>query len=984
MPAPSSRFIPTPEQKVAIEHRDGPMLVSAGAGTGKTTVLVQRVAHLIDSGHARPDEIVLITYTLNAAASMREKLAQLIKPLWARDVVTCTFHDWCLELLNQHGHGFQVIEEDDLWIHLQRMHREQRLPLERFVKAASPGAFIDALLRFYVRCTDELVNAARYAAYVEQLAKDPDAALPRIGGEKEELDRDEVIARCREIAAVFRTTEDELAQRGWGTFGHMVLGAVELLQRDPEVLAKAQASARFLLLDEFQDANMAQIELATLLAGKEQNIFAVGDPDQAIYKFRGACSATFEEFVRRFPRTKRASLVLNRRSRTPILECAWEVIRANPEAMSDATAAEWKRRKLQSARDEGAPAGTKPARKVEVACGYKDDEAAFIAQQIEERQRTLRCTCAGEKHRQGWCNFAVLYRYHSQREAVVRELGGRNVPFVVKGSGVGDTTAVRDALAALRAVAHPGDPLSMFRVAALPKFAVDPATLRDEMALTKDTSLAAALAKAPGGDAVLRALAAARGSIDPQKTSAAEALQVAVATFGLPAAEELKVLTQFVANWERKPISGERTLADLLDYLHWHEEHVREIGLPEDRGDDRVQDAVRLMTVHGAKGLEFREMYLLRAGSFPGKFNPPLFDVPPELRSRLSQAEDNKELHAEEERRLLYVAMTRGGDTLTLCAAPGRGRDKTPSGILRGLLGMPALQPFIEMRMIAPTGLTLAAVAAPATPLAEWMQLPVAPALAHAALSASAIENYEQCPLRFKLEKDWRLRAKPTAALHHGGAMHEALKYWSEGAMQGTPPHADQVVQSFLAALDAHPIEEALQDQLFRRQGERQLRAFVAARAAEPLPQVIAAEQTFAIEIGGIRVRGRLDRLDRLADGSVAVIDYKTGKPKDQKKADDSLQLALYAIAARRLGLEARELIFYNLENNAAVVSTRAPEDLAAVEAKVVEVAQRIAAGDFAPAPEYRKCGACPYRAVCPETEDQPLSEIANAVAAPN
>jgi DNA helicase-2/ATP-dependent DNA helicase PcrA len=976
----------SPEQGRAVAHLHGPALVVAGAGTGKTTVLVHRVAALLEARHGAPDEITLISYTKNAAARMREKLEQLVVPLLARPVAIHTFHDWCFQLLQQHGRGFEVVDENDLWIEMRRRLARRELPLEHFTRAAKPAEFLDDLLRFFERCHDELASAAAYGAWVEQVARG-ECPLPRLGKHSDDLPRDEIIARCREIAALYEYVEAMLRRDGLGTFGHMVLGAVELLRGDPEALRAARARCRYLLLDEFQDANVAQIELAALLAGEERNVFAVGDPDQAIYRFRGASSAAFEEFARRFPGTEVLHLTENRRSRAAILECAGELIAHNP-APGAVSGVALERRKLQSARDAAAAVAKKklaPCAVDAVTTGGVESEAAYVAEQIANqitsRQPQLRCSCEGTRHPAGWCNFAVLYRSHAHRQPLAHELAARNIPFVVKGLGIRDTPAGRDLLAVLRAVADRSDAVSVFRTAALPQFTVDAPALREQLVLRRSAaSVASALASVAGGDAVLAALDAAGLRITPDATPAAEALAIACEIFRLPLSTERAVLADYIAEWSEKPLTRSGTLAEFVEYLDWLEERGSGILLPDAKEEAPITDAVRLMTTHVAKGLEFTAVFVLRANknSFPGSYREPLFDLPVELRSRMSAEDDGKALHEQEERRLFYVAMTRARDALAICGKRGRGKDARPEGYLRELLGNAALAPFLRSLEAPPATHTIQATAL--TPIAQWVELPPRPPLLAAALSASAIESYRRCPLQFKLKRDWNLPEAPPAALRFGNAMHQALRAWGEAVKNGEAVALSTLLTVFHAVLDVAPIAEPHQDALYRRQGEAQLRKFLKTAAATPQRAIIAVEAQFEFELAGVRLKGRIDRIDRIDTERVAVVDYKTGSPRDEDDAKNSLQLGLYAIAAQHLGHTPATLEFYNLENNAAVATTRTERQLSDVEEKVVEVAAQIAAGEFAPKPGYQ-CRSCAYRAVCPATEEA-LFTIQRAQAA--
>jgi DNA helicase-2/ATP-dependent DNA helicase PcrA len=317
------------------------MLVVAGAGTGKTTVLIRRIARLIREGDARPDEIIALTYTENAASQMRERLVAELGRREIQGLQVCTFHAYCNELLIAADRRFGVLDDKQLWIFLRRNLRE--LKLNYFVRAANVSRFLDDLLDFIRRCHDELVTPDDYRSYVRRI-ENGELPLPRVTKSKdiEELSEEEALGRCREIALVFETVERMLNERNLGTFNHMIVRANALLGSNPHVLSQARKRAKFILVDEFQDANYAQIEVLGKIAGREAsqahpaapNLFVVGDPDQGIYRFRGASSEAFDLFLERFPEAKLVPLTRNRRSTAPILGCAHAVIDKNPEISS--------------------------------------------------------------------------------------------------------------------------------------------------------------------------------------------------------------------------------------------------------------------------------------------------------------------------------------------------------------------------------------------------------------------------------------------------------------------------------------------------------------------------------------------------------------------------------------------------------------------------------------------------------------------------
>ena len=211
------------------------MLVVAGAGTGKTSVLVNRIARLVREGHAKPEEILALTYTKNSAAELGERVGSLVG---SAEVHTATFHDYCLDLLKRSGRDFGVLDEADLWIYLRRRLRE--LHLEYFVRAANVGEFLRDLLTFLSRCHDELVTPEKYSQYVAKL-ESGGLPIPRVSKSSQEISDAEVLGRCREIARVFASTERWLQEENLGTFSHMITRALSFWKPIPRCLRKPEA-----------------------------------------------------------------------------------------------------------------------------------------------------------------------------------------------------------------------------------------------------------------------------------------------------------------------------------------------------------------------------------------------------------------------------------------------------------------------------------------------------------------------------------------------------------------------------------------------------------------------------------------------------------------------------------------------------------------------------------------------------------------------
>ena len=961
-------FQPDPQQSEAIEHVHGPMLVVAGAGTGKTTVLTRRIARLISEGHAHANEILALTYTINAAAEMRERVERELRGIDTNALRICTFHAYCNDLLIRAEHDFRVLDDPQLWIFLRRNIRELRL--NYYVRAASVAEFLKDLTDFIRRCHDELVGPEQYAEYVRRIERG-ELPVPRVAKSKknQEISDEEALGRCREIAFVFATVERMLRENRLGTFGHQILGAHKLLKEDPALLGRERQRTKFILVDEFQDANFAQIKVLEQIAGADQNILVVGDPDQGIYRFRGASSEAFQMFQEHFPNSKLIALTKNRRSTTPILKCAHEVIRLNPEPLEAAYA----RSALVSARDEADVLPRSPVETVLVTGNFM--EATDLVTAVLERRRRTRCA---------WKDIAVLYRIHSHRDELAAELARNGIPFSIEGLDVLDAPEVRDVLACLGSVLSDADSAAMFRVAALAQFSVDPEELRTAIkSLPRDSTvpLAVVLSGVKGGAQVVEAVRRAREQSAGSKIYAT--LLTLVREFQIVRSAAVETLLRFANEWEKAPLTETGEPGEFLEYLEYFREAKGTIPLPASEQDD----AVKLMTAHSAKGLEFDHVFILRAvkGMFPTYYREPLIEFPAELRhSGGSHVADEKQLCDQEERRLFYVSMTRARDTLTIYGLFGRGQtEKTPAGYLRELIKNRDLKSYLKQRTCREFQTEIFAAAEPASMsrLSQWIALAPASDLA-STLSASAIQHYETCPLQFKLEREWRIPAEPSGALQYGGCMHRVLLTYYDSVRWNRRLSLEEVIERFRADLESAGFTDHYQRELYEKKGIEELRQFVAtAELVES--EVLHTEERFKVRVGATNLVGRIDRVDRGASDGVVITDYKTGRPRSQEDADESLQLKIYALAARETwGYHVDRLVFHNLDGNTQIGTQISDVKIEEAKVKVRTIAEKITDGQFEPKPGFH-CSWCAFRVLCPKTERR-IPELAKPAAAQN
>jgi DNA helicase-2/ATP-dependent DNA helicase PcrA len=615
-----------PEQRDAVVRGDGPLLILAGAGSGKTRTLTHRIAHLIASGRVRAHEILAVTFTNKAAREMRDRVARLVgegTPVWV-----ATFHSTCVRMLRRDiGHlgferSFAIYDQADSLAAVKRVIRSLGLD-DRSYPPRAIRAEIDRLKNRGILPAD---LAAR-----------------------------DTLESAR-LADIYQRYQTELRRSNALDFGDLLALTVRLFENHPAVLGYYQERFRHVLVDEYQDTNPIQYRLLRLLADRHRNLCVVGDEDQSIYRFREADIRNILEFEKDFPGAAVVRLERNYRSTQPILSAASAVVENNLERKGKRLYTE-----LQ---------GGEPPRFFEAL--DERGEAAYVVGEL------LRLRDEG--HGLGEC--AIFYRTHAQSRPFEEELLKYNLPYaVVGGTRFYDRAEVKDALAWLRVIANPDDTESFLRIINTPPRGIGRTTVERCLSLAEEweTSLYRALGRAVP-EARLPAAATRRIAVllellegirnDAPRTSIAEALTLVLDRTGYLRAleqdgsieaesriENLRELLSAAAEFERTNLANggadeaeedERTLLEL--FL----EQVTLLSEADDLGSD--SERVALMTTHVAKGLEFRSVFIV--GMEEGLF--PHF-------ASLSDASS-----IEEERRLCYVGMTRAMERLYLTNATMR------------------------------------------------------------------------------------------------------------------------------------------------------------------------------------------------------------------------------------------------------------------------------------------------------------------------
>ena len=624
-----------PEQKEAVFHYEGPLLILAGAGSGKTRVLTHRVAWLIEEKQVNPWNIMAITFTNKAAGEMRDRVETMLGGALG-GVWVATFHSTCVRILRRYidrigfGTNFTIYDGDDQKTIIKeickRFQIDTKLYRERFFMAAISAA------------KDELLS--------------PDDYAKQVHGD----------TRKQKVAEVYCEYQKQLRASNALDFDDLIFRTVELFQKDAEVLEQYQDRFRFIMVDEYQDTNTAQFKLVSLLAAKYRNLCVVGDDDQSIYRFRGANIQNILSFEEVYPDAKVIRLEQNYRSTQNILTAANEVICHNEGR---------KEKKLWTANGDG-----DKERFRQFLNGF--EEAEYVAGMISRK-------VGAGKWRYGDC--AVLYRTNAQSRMFEEKFLFANVPYKIAG-GINfyGRKEIKDVLAYLKTIENGRDDLAVRRIINVPKRGIGATTINrvQEYANTEDMSFYDALRVAGTIPGVGKSVAKLDGFVQMIQTMRSKQPYYSVKELIEDVLEQTEYRKALMAEGTEEALDRLANIDELLNKAASYAEHadnpslggfLEEVALVADI-DNLEEDAdhVVMMTLHSAKGLEFPVVFMvgMEDGMFPSYMS--------------ISSEDPADL--EEERRLCYVGITRAKETLILTSARQR--------MVRGEIHYNRVSRFIE------------------------------------------------------------------------------------------------------------------------------------------------------------------------------------------------------------------------------------------------------------------------------------------------
>ncbi len=926
-------------QKTAVEHNNGPMMVVAGAGTGKTRVIVERIVRLIESG-VNPGSILALTFTEKAAGEMLDRINER-RGGFTLDATIATYNGFGDQLLKEYaaeiGLGnLKLLGETGQLVFI-REHLDE-FELDYFAPIARPDSQLELLASYISSLKQQLVQPDDYKSYSKIMPS---------GSEEERLEKQK-----HQELAVFYDTYIKLCRFNQVIdYDDQLYLTIELLNRRPNVLATLRERYRYILVDEFQDTNPMQSTLLDMLLNKEENMMVVGDDDQSIYGWRGATLANILEFKERYKKTQEVALIENYRSTQKILDSAYRLIQNNnPERLEAMHKLD---KHLVAKKGSGEPPQIRHFSNL-------DRELSWVAEQVKERVNDG----------QDPASIAILARTTRIVERMHSRLEQEGVEHVVAGisQDLYKQTAVANLLEVLKAINDPLDNLALFHSLSGPVFNV-PANALSEMssaALSEHRTLSAVIKEAPSSEASkaleqieywregsggqsVRMLAYTvitdsgwkqtlyeRAGEDPETSIQVEALS-----------QFFKTLQEF----ER--ISD---IASLQSYLR-NLPTLKAAGSELRDASLEISDVlVNVLSVHRAKGLEWDTVYIIDCveGSFPMKNHGSSLTIPEAL-TKLSNA-DNR---LSEERRLMYVGMTRAKKELILSYSDTHTglTKRRPSRFIAELQGHDNVSPAeVDVNEqtamdLLPSSTHTVPAGLPASMLSEGKII----------LSASQIDCWLRCPLDFHYIYILQMPLPPDPSRAYGTLIHGIIETIHEGLRQGKLVDLEELQKLGRNGLPTAGYLTARSRERANEQADKTIRKIYERFSKEAPPREV--EKSFRVEVpeADLIIKGRIDAIYDVG-GGIEIRDYKTGTAvttpeKAKRRAASSNQLTLYALAWKLMNEEMPALLTLDFVETGLMGSVKKQEkSLVTLTTKLCDMTANLRAGHYSSKNDHEFC----------------------------
>lgn len=889
-----------PEQKKAIEHKEGPLLIIAGAGTGKTTVITERIKYLIMQKFAKPEEILALTFTDKAAKEMEDRVDKMM-PYGYTQMWISTFHTFCDNILRHEGiavglnPNFKLMTGSESILFLKK--HLFKLDLDYFRPLGNPNKFLEALLTHFERLADEDLTPTEYLKFAESKRSE----TPSDPAEKNE------IKKLMELARAFKEYSNLKLKDGKLDFSDLISQSLFMLRVRKNILKRYQEQFKYILVDEFQDTNYAQNELAMLLAGDRQNITVVADDDQAIYRWRGAALSNVMQFRNNFPKTKIISLIKNYRSTQEILDRAYSMIQNNNPNRLESV--ENISKKLISQRKaKGAPLEF-------ILTDRVDEEAEKISVKIKSIIKTVKYK---------YSDIAILVRANNHAQPITVALQRNKIPYQFLGPGyLFQQEEVKNLIAYFKVLYNLEDSVALYRILNMEIFGFNSRDINYLLTMSRRRNLT-----------LFETLEHANETDVPEKTkeNAKKITGMILRHLELTKKEtpgqilyyfllDSGLLNSFLDIKSEKDEKQANNIAKFFDRIKTFEtlnsdsniySIVDWIDLQMEMGDSpQVSDvdfkeanAVNILTVHSSKGLEFPVVFMINlvVDRFPTRERRERIPVNEQLIKEVIPGVDH---HTQEERRLFYVGMTRARDLLFFTAsrfyADGKRERKISPFVFEAI---PDLSKKIQNEGKIKQLSFLDAIK-------DYQQVYDEQETTNQKIfridriSYSQLQSFDICPLHFKAKFLLNLPTPKTAPLSFGISIHDAFYSFYETVRLGKKLE----MADFLSLLQAKWTSEGYSDKTYEKKmfslGERIIKDYYK-QMFNPKDLPLSLEMPFSFflkrnEKPPIKIVGKIDRINKLENGKIEIVDYKTGSSKGMSEYNYKLQLGVYALAATQV-----------------------------------------------------------------------------------
>lgn len=1038
----------TPSQKKAVEFNKGPLLIIAGAGTGKTTVLVEKIKYLLQKKLAKPEEILALTFTEKAAREIEERV-DVSLPYGIFQMHISTFHSFCDTILRDEAIHIGLSPAYHLQTPAQSiMFIRQHIftfKLKYFQSLGNPTKFVEALYTHFSRLRDENISPEEYLLWAKRQSthSTPHAKARGISGDKltipnkverlmstpsllqlDKVDTDqhsllrtevrslaspnvsksikrssveerEENAKYRELSKAYKIYQELKLKENILDFADLIFYTSFLFKKRPNILYEYQKRFRYIMIDEFQDTNIAQYELIKQLAPptKKPTLTVIGDDNQSIYKFRGAAVSNILQFMSDYKTSHQVVLTENFRSNQQILDSAYAlIINNNPDTLESKLSIS---KNLKSA----------------VSTNEFDSVMFHLTENIEMEADYVADTIIHLKNKNKdlvFSDFAILARANNHTDYFIQALVQREIPYQFLGqSTLFKQPEVKDLISYLKVLYDISDSASLYRLLSAEIFDINKEDIARLLSFSRLTGLSLFDSLKIYLSFFYKDLH--QKEFNNYKTnlfiSDAESREkfYTVLKLLLKALSRLKkdtasqILFSFLeeSGWitklqKYKNLSEERMALNislffdkLKAYEMSHEDAsvfavVDYLNMSMELGEsplsaelDRPEyDAVNILTVHSAKGLEFPIVFLVNLvqGRFPTIERKEKIPIPNQLIKELLPVGD---YHQQEERRLFYVAMTRAKKKLFLTASKYYGerrRMRKLSPFVFEALGKELVERELQKEKDQSSQLTIF----DAEKLAKSLKPNAIDTLDHREIpkvfSYTQINTYEICPLRYKYQYVLKIPTLPNFAASFGESIHQALYQFYLLHKRGEEPQLTTLLDFYESSWIPFGYKTKVHKERMKIVGKKFLKTFYKTFHNKNI-KVIDLEKKFKIRISNsLFLSGKIDRVDKKGS-RVEIIDYKTGASKSDDQIKKDLQLPLYALAAHDNGLYNKKiddimLTFHFLQDNKKITRQAAEIDLTSAKNKIIKTVENINKASFEPKAG-TWCNFCPFRINC-------------------